>query len=39
MSVDQCFLWQGHFVLSGRILLLLCETGLEPDISKRLRYN
>ena len=31
-------LWRSHFVLSGRILRLPCETGLEPDIIKRLRY-
>ena len=28
-----------HFVLSGRILLLRRETGLEPDIPKWPRYN
>ena len=32
-------LWRSHFVLSARILLLPRETGLEPDISKRLRYT
>ena len=33
------FLWRGHFVLSSRVLLLSRETGLPPDISKRLRHS
>ena len=38
-SVWSSFIWQGHFVLSSRVLPLSGETGLPPSISKRLRYN
>ena len=32
-------LWQGHFVLFGRVLQSPRETGLAPDIPKRPRYR